>query len=364
MPQASLTSYLRNCFGRVVSERIFHAFRGDQWLIEKSRLFDSNFVCGPNISVAHPIQWYKDMWKSGAVTRKPMPGFHPGIYAENISVDGVEPFVHFLKSQRPLGPWLKQVIDPSSENNYSTDLKRVGKTALHIHLHYYDQTDDILDILSHLQIRPDLKISVTSEAGKKHVLEALKKSCDWRADVRLIQNRGRDIGPFLTEFASDLMQYEVIGHIHSKRSSLFKDRKIIDQWINFLWENILGGRFKMGDLILDHFARDPSLGLVFPDDPHIVGWTINKDIAESLAARMQIKTPLPSQIDFPVGNMFWARTQALAPIFNLNLRWEDYPDEPVGYDGTMLHAIERLIPLIVASAGYKCAVTHVPQVSR
>ena len=32
---------------------------------------------------------------------------------------------------------------------------------------------------------------------------------------------------------------------------------------------------------------------------------------------------------------------ALAPLMGLNLGWEDYPDEPLPYDGSVLHALER-----------------------
>jgi lipopolysaccharide biosynthesis protein len=62
--------------------------------------------------------------------------------------------------------------------------------------------------------------------------------------------------------------------------------------------------------------------------------------------------------------MFWARTKALAPLFDLNLGWNDYPEEPVPYDGTILHAFERLLPFIARHAGYRFATTHIPGVTR
>lgn len=69
-------------------------------------------------------------------------------------------------------------------------------------------------------------------------------------------------------------------------------------------------------------------------------------------------------LNFPVGSMFWARTDALNPLFNLNLNWEDYPEEPLPHDGSMLHAIERLLPLVIKHAGYESAVTYVEDISR
>jgi lipopolysaccharide biosynthesis protein len=48
----------------------------------------------------------------------------------------------------------------------------------------------------------------------------------------------------------------------------------------------------------------------------------------------------------------------------LDLSWDDYPEEPLPEDGTMLHAIERLLPFIAEHEGYQIALTRVPGVNR
>ena len=62
--------------------------------------------------------------------------------------------------------------------------------------------------------------------------------------------------------------------------------------------------------------------------------------------------------------MFWVRSGALKTLYELNLSWDDYPLEPIGYDGTILHAIERLLPIIAESNGYSYRMTYVSGVSR
>ena len=62
--------------------------------------------------------------------------------------------------------------------------------------------------------------------------------------------------------------------------------------------------------------------------------------------------------------MFWARTCALSPLIDVNLQWDDYPPEPVPYDGTLLHAIERLFPLTLRPETHRAAVTNVTGVTR
>jgi lipopolysaccharide biosynthesis protein len=120
----------------------------------------------------------------------------------------------------------------------------------------------------------------------------------------------------------------------------------------------------MMDIIRQAFADDQTLGLVFPEDPFLIGWEENLEIAQGLAARMDLRAPLPPTIDFPVGTMFWARPEALAPLLRLGLNLDDYPDEPLAEDGTILHALERLLPLVAEDAGYHYATTHLPRFVR
>ena len=75
-------------------------------------------------------------------------------------------------------------------------------------------------------------------------------------------------------------------------------------------------------------------------------------------------TKLPKSLNFPVGSMFWARRGALSDLYDLGLNWEDYPIEPLKYDGTILHAIERLLPLIAEKNGYNYKMTYIPGVNR
>ncbi len=119
----------------------------------------------------------------------------------------------------------------------------------------------------------------------------------------------------------------------------------------------------MIDLALDHMARDETVGIVYPDDPHIYSWTKNLLVAEALAKRIG-HSALPCLINFPVGTMFWMRSHALQSFVNLSLNWSDYPHEPLPIDGTMLHALERLFGTIPILEGWTCAVTNIREVTR
>jgi hypothetical protein len=129
-------------------------------------------------------------------------------------------------------------------------------------------------------------------------------------------------------------------------------------WYRFLLENLLGGESgSMADSIMAKMNGDTEIGLVFPDDPYVVGMCANHAFADVLAARVGLNK-LPEHFVFPVGTMFWARASALVPFVNLRFDWDDYPEEPLPYDGTLLHAIERLFSLSLAINNLKVVTTN------
>jgi lipopolysaccharide biosynthesis protein len=176
--------------------------------------------------------------------------------------------------------------------------------------------------------------------------------------VSIVPNRGRDLGPFLTEYDFLDGRYDLVGHVHCKKSPYF-GAQFGEVWRQFMWRRLLGSDHPMMDVIARYFETDPTLGLVFPDDPNLVGWRSNKHLATHLAHRMGMNIQFPDAFEFPVGSMFWCRPAALRPLYALKLSWNDYPSEPLPIDGTMLHAIERLLPFIAEREGYRVAAVHI-----
>jgi hypothetical protein len=132
----------------------------------------------------------------------------------------------------------------------------------------------------------------------------------------------------------------------------------------FLLANLLGEPgLAMADRVLAALAADPSIGMVFPEDPWVVGWHAGRECAPPLPARFGLQD-LPDHAVFPAGGMFWARVAALAPLLDPALVWDDYPEEPVAHDGSCHKGIERLLPLGSAGEGRRCATTYVPGLRR
>jgi len=305
---------------------------------------------------------YLRAWKAGFDHLKPRPGFHPGVYAEHHGAAvQPEPTLHYLRAGRPDGPWHHDVI--VSEDG-PLPIPADARVALQIHAYYAEFLPELLIRLGLNRFRPDLLISVP-DAEVEAVARELTRDYPRRVEIRIVPNRGRDFLPLLTTFAPDLLrEYDIVGHVHTKKTADLHDRVMIDRWRALLVENMLGSKSAMVDLILGRMYDDPRIGLVFPDDPNFVGWGENLPFAQALCARLGLDPALPQHFSFPVGTMFWARVEALRPLFDLQLQAADYPAEPLPYDGSILHAMERLLPFVAEHQGYRCVLTNVTGLTR
>lgn len=299
------------------------------------------------------------------VRRRPCPGFHPELYATGNKSrlnNYIDPLADFVRAGKPPGPWQVAVIKPDHASEQAKPSRQLS-AVLHAHFFYPELIHDFLRRLRCNEGACDLLISTDSAEKVKQLEQALDLYDGGRVQLRVFPNKGRDIGPFLTGFAGELNRYDLVGHVHAKRSVDSGDGSFGDSWREFLWQHLLGGKHAMLDRIFAAFKGRDDLGLVFPGDPHIAGWDKNREIAAGLAARMGWTGELPDALDFPLGTMFWIRRQALQPLLQIHLEWHDYPEEPVPYDGTLLHALERLPTLATQLGGLSYAVTHVPGVS-
>ncbi len=341
--------------------------RQDVDTIMQSGLFDPDYYLPPGSpqlpgTLESTIRTYVRTWASGVDLRKPLPGFHPGIYLEKhgVAAPHADPFADYIRAGKPQGPWNSTLITPvAPAPAVPTDVR----IALHIHVFYLDLLCEIVDRLEQNETRVDLLISVSDEAARIAVLEQLEGYKRGTVSVLIAPNRGRDIGPFLTSFGKKIQaEYDIIGHLHTKRTKHNQHAGRI--WYRFLLENLLGSKeTRMADNILGHLTADAATGMVFPDDPNALGWSKNLSYAQELAAKLEV-APLPEHFNFPMGTMFWAKVSSLKPVLELGLDWEDYPSEPLPIDGTMLHALERLFPFVIQKSDQQISLTHVPGVTR
>ena len=59
-----------------------------------------------------------------------------------------------------------------------------------------------------------------------------------------------------------------------------------------------------------------------------------------------------NQSSVALGTVFWAKTKALKKLLTYPWKYDDFPEEPMAIDGTISHAIERILPYVAEDAGY------------
>jgi lipopolysaccharide biosynthesis protein len=231
--------------------------------------------------------------------------------------------------------------------------------AVVVHIYYEDTWPDIAGALRGLTIPFDL--IVTTVAGRERLVDTIRSSYP-RAEIETVENRGRDIGPFLLLLERGRLDgYRYVCKIHGKKSMDGGRRTYMgDMWRRRLLFDLLGAP-GAADAAIDMFERDPSIGMIGsrvfrlpkPDYPEDLSWSANRPITLRIAERMGVPADR-FQLDFFGGTMFWVRPEALKPLRDLCLAAE-MPSENGLIDGDLPHALERVLPTSVLVAGYKLA---------
>lgn len=165
-----------------------------------------------------------------------------------------------------------------------------------------------------------------------------------------INNRGRDILPWLSVSARKLETCDIVLKLHTKRTP---HQPELAGWRNQLFWQLMD-KVRCID-ILQAFANDKKLGMAIPNyHPRIaqdINWGQNYEIAKTLADSLKIK--LPEVITtFPAGSMFWYRPSALLQLTSKDWNTTNFPEECGQTDGTIMHAVERILPLVAENSGF------------
>jgi lipopolysaccharide biosynthesis protein len=222
--------------------------------------------------------------------------------------------------------------------------------VVHLHLFYLDLIPDFLKYLRHIPVPFSLLISIPE--GVVADDNDVKKLFCILSNMREIiikhtPNKGRDIAPMLCSFAEEIQKYDVLLHLHTKKTLHHKD--MLEGWLKHILEHLLPSDICIIS-ILSRLSRDA--GMIIP--PDFVSYNVafdswgtpkNLAIAQDVMTRgglnINLKKEYP-EIVYPEGGMFWACTEYLHRLFALGLTYDDFPEEPIGIDGTIAHALERL----------------------
>lgn len=240
-----------------------------------------------------------------------------------------------------------ETISPKEEIN--------KKIVVHLHLFYTDLSDEFIGYLNNIPYKFDLLISVQENANIQEIKKQFQKINKVnKVIVKKSKNIGRDFSPMFVLFKNEILQYDYLLHMHTKKS--VRTGKEQDGWRNHMLNGVLENPITI-QKILSEFEENKEIGLIYPetyyDMPYWAHtWLKNKANCDQIAKKLNILLD-DEYIDYSVGSFFWVRVKAIKNFLNLNYTLDDFGKEEGKADGTLAHAIERMIPQVVMSNNYK-----------
>lgn len=231
-------------------------------------------------------------------------------------------------------------VKPQKKNNY----------AVILHLFFEDLWPEIRQYLSSLNaVGFDLYVSVTSVFVGAQVKQDFPD-----AYIQLVENRGRDILPFIKMLTLvEPLGYAAICKIHSKKS--IHDEQVGKAVRTTLFDELLGSVEIVANIIAA-FNAQRNLGLMAPKSmllSHREFLGNNEPNLNRLCQFMDLKG-IDKDGFFPAGSMFWFRPQGLKKLLKIPEHF--FGLEHGAVDGEYEHAVERFFCIAVQSEGYQVLV--------
>lgn len=254
-------------------------------------------------------------------------------------------------------------VVPYYTNNisYTSNQQEIKSTiAIHLHLYYIDMIEECIRYLENVPYKFDLYVSVSNKDYIKKSQDSFRNSLlkVGKIVVEVVPNRGRDIAPMIIQFGKRLSKYKYISHIHTKKS-LHNDQ--LDTWFSHSMKLLYGTQEKI-EQIFSLLQNDAKI--IYPENFIDIrfdngGWSENREKARYILEKYTKKniSDFPF-VEFPQGSMFWAKSESLKDILNLPLKYNDFPIEPIEEDGTLAHALERLILIFTLPYEGRCYRLH------
>ena len=248
---------------------------------------------------------------------------------------------------------------PFKESNFILDNYQNITIAIQVHVFYEDLLKEIINKLNLIPVKYDLFISTISKEKKEFIEKCLRASNANNYEIGIFKNIGRDVYPFITQMKKKFKNYKYICHIHTKKSN---HKSLLGaNWRNYIYSNLFGSEKLISDILFD-FENNKKLGFIFPE----VYYDLIKDIHGFDYKNFFLNEPnieymnfilkkifgnvkIGNYFQFPAGNMFWAKTEAIYQIFNIRLR---FPKELNQTNQTIMHAVERIWLHLVKLNGY------------
>lgn len=336
---------IRNCNNFIWYEgKSFELVKDERCPFVPSYIFSrKNFLADDGYDARHLIEYIKDElhFSQDYLWRKLLGSYNVGDIYQGLHLDYV-----------------------LSEYHTDFDVKK-KKAAVIIHIYYADLLSKIAKFILNLPEWVDIYITTSIDENTAAIEKCFSSLQITNYQVLKVLNRGRDCSALLVGCREIVENYEYLCFVHDKKTSGNNGTVSVgERFMDSLFENLLGSKEYIYN-IMELFENNPHLGLAAPPIP-VHGqyfclkqdaWTCCFEETAKLAKRLGLSVRIDKdKPPFILSTSFWCRTKALEPLFKHGFTYEDFVAEPMPEDGTISHAIERILPYIAQTQGFYSAV--------
>lgn len=291
---------------------------------------------------------------------RPNPDFSPFAYLRynpDVAELGIPPFRHFIDAGHREVRITKELPEIVALPDIDVPVLRFdpdrpkAPQAIVVHMYYPDLWEEFRETLSRVDIPFDLFVTITWRGDETIELKDRIQADFPSAWVMAVPNKGRDILPFLTLVnAGAFTGYRAVAKFHTKKSPHRADG---DEWRRHLIDGILPETGLAEKL--DSFVADTDSAFWVADGQHYTGlewWGSNLERTKQVLARVEITIP-DGILSFPAGSIYWVKPLMISMLRSLNLHADLFETETAQVDGTLAHAVERVLGFLVLAAGQR-----------
>ncbi len=338
---------------------------------KKSNLFDPVYYCGAYPAIHKyfhhvPLRHYIVYGETRGF--RPNPDFLPSAYLRynpDVAKSGVSPFYHYLTGGQKEAriykelPKVEELPQGAAPVLKFDPQRKISRFAVVAHIYYPDLWPEFAERFASLSIDYDLYITLTYRGDETEELMADIHAQFPQAFVKTLENRGRDILPFMSLLnAGALDGYEAVCKIHTKKSPHREDGA---HWRKHLITGVLPQEGL--DRLLDNFLGSNKTAFWVADGQHFTDtkwWGSNFEMTRDVLRRIEVEIDF-DDLSFPAGSIYWLKPLMLGLLKSLHLNAEQFEKETAQVDGTLAHALERSMGMLAMSAG--CDVVQTTQLA-
>ena len=246
------------------------------------------------------------------------------------------------------------------DDNQTDSVKgtQASEIALVLYVYYSDLLEKCLKFINSMP----KGATVYLVSPKPTVLELYKNrlnNCGYYIVSRLHENRGRNESAYFCTCSDCFKKFKYVCLAHDKKMANHPNLLLGESMLSHCFGCCLYSESYVWNVV-NLFEKRPEIGLLIPPMPFQLGVYSALSIDRISGNQAQIDQLLNlihisirgNRYNFPVGSIFWVRSDALTKLLTKQWNLNDFPQEPIPVDGSILHAFERSYSTIVQASGY------------